>query len=111
MPSTSLDPCLLRSLDLNALVAFVAVYRERNVSHAAHCLGLTQPAVSNVLGKLRRRFNDPLFLRTGRQLAPTPFAIRLAEDLQPALGALEVVLAGYPQAPSGEGGKFFQDYN
>ncbi|MCD7081227.1 LysR family transcriptional regulator [Pseudomonas sp. MAFF 311095] len=59
---------LLLKADLQSLMTFLVVYRERNVSRAAACLGVKQPAVSNTLSKLRKRFNDELFIRNKRLL-------------------------------------------
>jgi len=61
----------LRNFDLNLLVVFDAVYSAGNISHAAKQLSLTQPAVSNALARLRERFDDPLFVREGRNMKPT----------------------------------------
>ena len=86
------DERILKALDFDALVVFLVVFRERNVSRAAICLGLTQPAVSNVLGKLRRQFGDPLFLRCGRGMEPTGRADRIARLFSPVLVALQDVV-------------------
>lgn len=61
----------LRNFDLNLLVVFDAVYSAGNISYAAKQLALTQPAVSNALARLRERFEDPLFVRDGRNMKPT----------------------------------------
>ncbi|WP_200919917.1 LysR family transcriptional regulator [Duganella sp. Leaf126] len=87
----------LRNIDLNLLVVFHEVYRERQISLAARRLHLTQSAVSNALGRLRRTFDDALFVRTAQGMQPTPFAERLAEPVAGALAAIgEAVNA--PQA-------------
>ncbi|RJG08732.1 LysR family transcriptional regulator [Pseudomonas cavernicola] len=64
------DERLFRTIDLNTLVTFMVVYRELGVSRAARKLNVTQPAVSNVLSKLRRRFGDPLFCTRWRKDSP-----------------------------------------
>jgi len=74
----------LPSLDLNLLVVFDAILKERNVTLAAQRIGLSQPAVSSALNRLRRTFNDPLFVRTGRGMQPTPYAQLLAPPIQRA---------------------------
>lgn len=83
----------LRSVDLNLLVVFDRLLRERRVSRTAEALGLTQPAVSNALARLRRLTGDELFLRTSAGMQPTPLAERMAEPVASALalihGALE----------------------
>src|ERR1700712_4286342 len=61
----------LRNFDLNLLVIFDAVYSVGNISNAARQLSLTQPAVSNAIARLRERFDDPLFVRDGRNMKPT----------------------------------------
>jgi DNA-binding transcriptional LysR family regulator len=56
----------LRDLDLNLLVVFNQLILERRVNAVAQSLGITQPGVSNALGRLRRHFGDELFLRTSK---------------------------------------------
>lgn len=75
----------LSDIDLNLLVLFHQLMAERRVSKVADKLGLTQPAVSNSLAKLRRIFADELFLRTPSGMVPTPFAEQLAGPLGEAL--------------------------
>lgn len=78
----------LHELDLNLLVVFNQLRVERSVSKAADNLGLSQPAVSNSLAKLRRLFGDELFLRTPRGMEPTPYADQLAESVSYALAMI-----------------------
>jgi DNA-binding transcriptional LysR family regulator len=78
----------LHELDLNLLVVFNHLLVERNVSRAAERLGISQPAVSNSLAKLRKLFGDELFLRTPKGMEPTPFADQLAESVGYALGMI-----------------------
>lgn len=78
----------LSDIDLNQLVLFQQLMVERRVSKVAENLGLTQPAVSNTLAKLRRQFGDDLFVRTPRGMMPTPFAEQLAEPIGHALGLI-----------------------
>lgn len=82
----------LTDLDLNLLVLFHQLMLERRVSKVAENLGLTQPAVSNSLARLRRLFGDELFLRTPSGMVPTPFAEQLAEPVGYALGMLHTGL-------------------
>ena len=82
----------LRDLDLNLLVVFHHLAVERRVNAVAQALGITQPAVSNALRRLRLRLDDELFLRTPRGMEPTPFAQRLAGPVADALGTLQVAL-------------------
>lgn len=78
----------LTDIDLNQLVLFQQLMVERRVSKVADNLGLTQPAVSNTLAKLRRQFGDDLFVRTPKGMMPTPFAEQLAEPIGYALGMI-----------------------
>ena len=78
----------LSDIDLNQLVLFQQLMVERRVSKVAENLGLTQPAVSNTLAKLRRQFADDLFVRTPTGMMPTPFAEQLAEPIGYALGMI-----------------------
>lgn len=81
-------PMELHELDLNLLVVFHQLLVERRVSGAADSLGISQPAVSNSLAKLRRLFGDELFLRTPRGMEPTPYAEQLAEPVSEALALI-----------------------
>ncbi len=78
----------LSDIDLNQLVVFQQLMVERSVSRVALHLGLTQPAVSNTLAKLRRQFGDPLFVRTPAGMLPTPFAQQLAGPVGQAMALL-----------------------
>jgi DNA-binding transcriptional LysR family regulator len=82
----------LRDVDLNLLVVFNQLLVERRVNAVASSLGITQPAVSNALARLRRLLGDELFLRTSRGMEPTPFAEQLAEPVAYALGTLHSAL-------------------
>ena len=100
----------VRDLDLNLLRVFDAVLRGRSVTAAAAQLGLTQPAVSNALTRLRAAFGDALFLRAARGMEPTPFARELAEPVRQALALLEAALAhgpGFDPASSGRSFRFY----
>src|SRR5687767_412539 len=78
----------LEDIDLNLLVVFNQLLAERRVSKVADNLGLTQPAVSNSLARLRKLLGDELFLRTPSGMEPTPFAEQLAESVTYALGMI-----------------------
>ena len=78
----------LKDIDLNLLVVFNQLLVERSVSRVADNLGLSQPAASNALARLRKLTGDTLFLRTTRGMEPTPFAQRLAEPIAYALGLI-----------------------
>lgn len=68
----------IRSVDLNLLVIFDAMARLRSVNRTAEAVGLSQPATSGALSRLKVLFDDPLFIRTGGQMEPTPRALELA---------------------------------
>ena len=80
-------------IDLNLLRVFDAILRESSVTVAGTRLGLSQPAMSNALGRLRRIFNDPLFVRTPHGMHPTTTAQQLAEPVRQALDLIRVTLA------------------
>lgn len=82
----------LREIDLNLLVVFNQLLLDRNVSTASEKLGLTQPAVSNSLKRLRAALKDELFLRTSKGMEPTPYALHLAEPVVYALNTLQTAL-------------------
>lgn len=82
----------LQDVDLNLLVVFEHLLRLRTVSGTARELGLTQPAVSNALARLRRLFDDQLFVRSAKGMLPTPVAEDLAEPVAYALDALQSAL-------------------
>lgn len=82
----------MENLDLNLMRVFHAVYSAGNVSRAAETLGLSQPAVSHALTKLRLRFRDPLFVRKPGGVAPTAVADRLAHAVQEALHTLDAAV-------------------
>ncbi|WOP16707.1 LysR family transcriptional regulator [Ottowia sp. SB7-C50] len=86
----------IESIDLNLLRLFDAIWRRRNVSQAAEELGLSQPAASQGLGRLRRQLGDALFHRAPGGVQPTPRADQLAAAIQSALSLLESAL----QAPA-----------
>jgi len=82
----------LREIDLNLLLVFHEVFRERQISAAAKRLKVTQSAVSNALARLRRATSDELFVRTSEGMQPTPYAEQMAEPVAAALTQLEQAL-------------------
>src|SRR5512138_3900302 len=100
----------VQDIDLNLLRVFDAVLHERGVTPAAARLGLTQPAVSNALARLRALFGDPLFLRTPGGMDATPFARDLAEPVRQALALLESALAHGPGFDPGTATRAFRFY-
>ncbi|MBX3590067.1 MAG: LysR family transcriptional regulator [Burkholderiaceae bacterium] len=82
----------LRSIDLNLLTVFDAIMAEGNQSRAAHRLGMSQPAMSNALARLRAALDDPLFVRTAQGMTPTPRGRALAEPVRQALDLVQTGL-------------------
>lgn len=83
----------LSRVDLNLLVLFDTVLRERHVGRAGERLSLTPSAISHGLGRLRRLLNDPLFLRTPRGVVPTDRALALADPVADLLTRMRGMLA------------------
>jgi DNA-binding transcriptional LysR family regulator len=83
----------LAAFDLNLLLVFRAMMAERHVTRAGQRIGLSQPAVSAALSRLRAIFHDDLFVRSGGEMLPTPRALALAELVTDALLRVESALA------------------
>ncbi|MCH8617844.1 LysR family transcriptional regulator [Undibacterium sp. TS12] len=81
-----------KDIDLNLLVVFQEVYQERQISAVARKLALSQPAISNALARLRRSFDDELFVRTTTGMQPTALAEQLAEPVALALNHITQAL-------------------
>ena len=79
----------IRELDLNLLLVFNAIYVERSISKAARKLGMSQPAVSNALRRLRHFTGDTLFYKAGAGVSPTRAAMTLAIPVSHALDTVE----------------------
>jgi len=82
----------LENIDANLLVAFDVLTTERSVTRAARRLGLSQPAMSNTLGRLRKVFGDPLLVRRRGSMQPTPRALELVDPIHRALGEIRRML-------------------
>lgn len=78
----------IRKLDLNLLVVLEAIHAEGSLTRAAQRLHLSQPALSHALARLREALDDPLFLRQGNRMVPTPRTQRLMGPLHEALGLI-----------------------
>lgn len=78
--------------DLNLLVVFDAIFREKNLTRAGQRLSLSQPAISHALNRLRSSFDDPLFVRHGYQMEPTPLAEELKTNIRHILELAERTL-------------------
>lgn len=83
----------LSQVDLNLFVVLEAIYREGNITRAGQQLNLTQPAISHALKRLRDLLQDPLFVRQGAHMMPTPFTRNIIEQVRQALQILEVNLS------------------
>lgn len=86
----------LRTVDLNLLTVFDAVYEARNMSRAAERLGMSQPAISLALGRLRNLLGDPLFVRGGGAMQPTARAQQIASPIRSILDTAVSVLLRQP---------------
>ncbi len=83
----------LLSLDLNLLRVLDALLREQSTVKAGERIGLSQPAVSSALGRLRLSLGDPLFVRQGQRIVPTDFARGLEAPLRRTLEDIEALLS------------------
>src|SRR5690242_6700423 len=82
---------LMANLDLNLLVTLDTLLRDRNVTRTADHLGVSQPAVSGALARLRRHFDDPLLTRVGNRYELTALAARVAALTGPAIAGVRRV--------------------
>lgn len=82
----------ISNFDLNLLRILDVLLREQNVSRAAERLALSQPTVSNALARLRELLDDPLLVRVGRRMQPTPKALALEGPIRSALQQIEQTL-------------------
>ena len=96
----------LSTSDLNLLPVLQVLLEERNVTRAAGRLNLSQPAISRNLSRLRQLFNDPLFTRTAKGLAPTPRAENLSLQLQRSLTDLSQLIQPVEFEPASAQRKF-----
>ncbi len=93
----------IRAVDLNLLKAFDALMAERAVTRAAGRIGLSQPAMSHALSRLRALFADDLFVRTQKGMEPTSRAHEIAPLVSAAIERIEAALnlgAGFDPATS-----------
>ncbi len=91
----------LAKIDLNLLVIFHALYEAQQVTLAAQTVGLTQPAVSNALARLRVLYDDALFVRVGNVMQPTPRARELARPVEAVLSQIDRTLRPAAFDPEG----------
>lgn len=83
-----------QTLDLNLLRVLDAMLAERNTTRVGERIGLSQPAISAALNRLRHALGDPLFVRVGNAMVPTPYAETLREPLRQAIEQIEAALLG-----------------
>lgn len=83
----------LRKIDLNLLLLFEVLMQEGSVSRAADQLGRTQSAVSHALARLREQLGDPLLIKVGGRMRPSPYALELLPEIRPILRSIERVLS------------------
>lgn len=88
----AIDVEALARADINLLVAFEALMQERSVTRAAKRLALSQSAMSHTLSRLRELIGDELFVRSGREMQPTPRAVAMIEPVRAALREIGAVL-------------------
>jgi len=93
--------------DLNLLPTFIALMEERNVTRAAERLGMTQPALSNALNRLRVMLRDPLFIRERYGMQPTEKAQELAPVIAAALATLDDIILGQQEFNPAQAGRLF----
>lgn len=93
--------------DLNFLYLVDALHKEGSVSGAARRLNLTQPAVSHALNRVRTRFGDQLFVRSGAGMAPTPMGERLALGARRALALIQADILDEPSFDPGQTERVF----
>jgi DNA-binding transcriptional LysR family regulator len=96
----------LSQLDLNLLIVLDTVLAERSVTRAASRLHVTPSAISNSLARLRHALGDPLVLRSGRGVVPTPRATALGPALSRALGEIDRAIHGDAFDPASTTGQF-----
>lgn len=84
----------LAGIDLNLFIVFDTIYAERSLTRSADILHITQPAVSNALSRLRVAFGDPLFVRVGRTMMPSPLAQNLVGPVRASLRQLRATIDG-----------------
>jgi DNA-binding transcriptional LysR family regulator len=94
-----MNPIDILNLDLRALATFVTVLDEGSVSRTAIKLGVSQSAVSHTLDRLRQAFGDPLFVKSGRGIVPTQYALRTGPHIRQLLDDLRTLPSGPPFDP------------
>ena len=100
MDMIDIPPGYPASLDLHHLRVFDVLLRERSLTRAARVLNVTQPALSKTLARLRRYFQDPLFVRVSLRMEPTAKALALEAPVRAVLDGMRALSADVPFDPS-----------
>ena len=98
----------LKNIDLNLLVYLDVLLRERNVTRAAESLGISQPAMSNGLRRLRELFSDPLLVRTSGGMSPTERANNLQPEVRAVVASIEKVVQPDRQFDAASANRIFR---
>src|SRR3954470_1409201 len=93
---SDIDTNKLRRLDGGLLLVFRELLRERRASRVAEKLGLSQPAISHALNRLRDLFEDPLFIRRPHGFEPTRRALALGPQIEVLIGLADAALSANP---------------
>ena len=101
--SCTMSEIQLHRLDLNLLVTFEVLMDEGSVAGAAEKLGKTPSAVSHALARLREQLGDPLMVKVGGRMQPSPFALTLIDDVRPILRSIQRVGRRQTAARGGDG--------
>ena len=80
----------MATVDLNLMVIFDAIMQESSISVAAERLSMTQPSVSNAVSRMRHAWQDPLFVKQGRGIRPTPYAVELWKTIGEPLESIRI---------------------
>jgi len=91
------------SSDLNLFRVLLTIYLQGNLTRAGIALGVTQPAISNALARLRKMYDDPLFVRSGTQMLPTFKTEQIIQQVTIALELLTSTLNRDQPAADGNG--------
>lgn len=91
----------MKHLDVQMLACLEALVAEAHVSRAANRMGMGQPAMSEMLARLREIFGDPLLVRTRQGMTPTPRALHAAQKAREALGAIDQAISGRERFEAG----------
>lgn len=83
----------MAKIDLNLIVIFDAIMKEKSITAAAECLAMTQPAVSNAVSRMRHAWKDPLFVKEGRGIRATPYALTLWQNVAGPLAQINQAIA------------------